>query len=122
MVPGTAAAAAAAKGTADRFRRVPANQAVDERFAADGFAGGEYAQRAVQDLAPTKGRAFTPREKGKKKRGSHRGGAIDAVWGLIQSSSMTRWALEHTIIAPSIINLDYDINAMQHLFNYFKCS
>ena len=56
---------------------MPVDQAVGERFAAADFAGGEYAQRALQDLGATKGRSFT-REKGKKKRGSYRGGAIDA--------------------------------------------
>jgi hypothetical protein len=70
-------AGAGAAATTGRFRRVPVDQRVDERFAAADFAGGEYAERALQDLAPTKGRKFT-REKGKKKRGSYRGGAIDA--------------------------------------------
>jgi SRP40, C-terminal domain len=79
-VAGAVAAVSSGSGSGSgsgRFRRVPTDQAVDPRLASNAFAGGDYAQRAFRDLAPTRGRRFT-REKGKKKRGSYRGGAIDA--------------------------------------------
>ena len=58
------------------FRRVAADEPVDEKFQSNAYVPYDYADRAHRDLAPTKGKNFT-KEKNKKKRGSYRGGAID---------------------------------------------
>jgi signal recognition particle GTPase len=59
------------------FQRVPADSIpIDPKFASNAYVPYDYAERAHQDLAPTKGKRFT-KEKNKKKRGSYRGGTID---------------------------------------------
>ncbi|KAK6429318.1 jun-like transcription factor, partial [Oleoguttula sp. CCFEE 5521] len=73
----TAAAAAKIKKESNTpFSRIPANQAVDPKFASNQYVPYDYAEKAHQDLIVTRGKGFT-KEKNKKKRGSYRGGAID---------------------------------------------
>lgn len=67
-LPATKANIAALKKENVPFSRIPADTKVDPRFASNEYVSYDYADRAYQDLAVTKGKGFT-KEKNKKKRG-----------------------------------------------------
>lgn len=59
------------------FSRISKEIKVDPRLASNAFVPHEYGLKAHEDLIVTRGKGFT-KEKNKKKRGSYRGGRIDA--------------------------------------------
>lgn len=76
-----ASPAATIKEQPKRFQRVDPTKVVfkDDRLRDNAYRNGlagTYADKANEDLLPTRGKSFK-QEKNKKKRGSYRGGSID---------------------------------------------
>lgn len=84
------------------FSRIPADQAVDPRFASNAYVPYDYAERAHRDLIVTKGKGFT-KEKNKKKRGKQPKAARENSYGL-QSRKHSYWdsksELELSLLRP----------------------